>query len=141
MDHTAPTAEFTVLKSATSEITATGTDSTAQNEGETDEYITNPSFEIEIRDDRNLKNANIQLIIDGKDPIHVVQTDDGYGSDWDGSYYCGMEFTKDINQSLGFLSENYLVNEDGSHTLRLMGDFKADIDLSKRERTSYAAQH
>lgn len=133
VDHTAPTAEFTVLKSATSEITAISTDSTAQNEGETDEHITNPSFEIEIRDDRNLKNANIQLIIDGKDPIHVVQTDDGYGSDWDGSYYCGMEFTKDINQSLGFLSENYLVNKDGSHTLRLMGDFKADIDLSKEK--------
>ena len=63
----------------------------------------------------------------------MVQTDDGYGSDWDGSYYCGMEFTKDINQSLGFLSENYLVNKDGSHTLRLMGDFKADIDLSKEK--------
>ena len=31
------------------------------------------------------------------------------------------------------MSENYLVNKDGSHTLRLMGDFKADIDLSKEK--------
>lgn len=133
VDHTAPKAEFTALNSATSETTANSvdTDGTAQSDGASDKYITNPSFEIEINDDRNLKNADIQLIIDGKDPIHVVQTDDGYGSDWDGSYYCGMDFREDINQSLAFLSENYLVNEDGSHTLRLMGDFKADIDLSK----------
>lgn len=129
IDRNAPTAEFTSLKTATEERYP---DLDSDSDEEAASYVTPPSFEITVTDNWDLRKANIQLRIDENDTLQVSSEAGDHWSSDDYSY-ASENLERDQGQNLSYVFYEYQNHEDGSYSLKIQGNFKADIDHSKEE--------
>lgn len=127
IDRNAPTAEFTSLKTATEERYPD-----LDSDEEAASYVTPPSFEINVTDNWDLRKANIQLRIDENDTLQVSSEAGDHWSSDDYSY-ASENLERDQGQNLSYVFYEYQNHEDGSYSLKIQGNFKADIDHSKEE--------